>query len=155
MYRPTPATALAILMAATLTLAGCSAAEQTDGSVQQQSAATLDPAELAGTWAFEVMPPDKDTVILTYDLTATADTAGWVVVFPDRPSLALQVTFSGDSVLTSAGPYESAIQKGVMVTTTGTIRIVDGKMVGTTRATYKVASGDSLVLLRASGTKKS
>src|SRR5262245_50183 len=82
-------------------------------------APALNLADLAGQWTVQVMPQDKDSVILTYQLTTTADTAGWSMKFPDRPKpVPLHVMpVQGDSVVVHAGPYPSALRKNVQVTT--------------------------------------
>lgn len=115
-------------------------------------AATM--ADMAGKWTVQVMPAGKDTTILTYELNATGDTSGWTLTFTGRDPIPLRVTpMAGDSVVTEAGPYESALRKGVQVWTHNVMRVEGGKLVGTTVAHYATTSADSVVNLRSSGTK--
>jgi hypothetical protein len=69
-------------------------------------------------------------------------------MLPNRPVMHPTVVFSGDSVVTDMGPFESVLRKGVQVTTHGVMRLTGGELVGTTTAHYAVKSGDSVVVLR-------
>lgn len=111
-------------------------------------------ADAAGTWTYVARSATGDTVLVTATLTAAADAAGWTLTFPNRPPLPMKVTVSGDSVLTSVGPYESVLRKGVTVTTEGAARMVDGKLVGRSTAHYSVATADSVRSLITEATRK-
>ena len=111
----------------------------------------LTQADLAGKWHVKVMTEASDSVILEYDLTA--DSTGWTMMFPGRKKAEkATVMLSGDSVIADAGPYESALRKGVMVTTHGVSRIQGGELVGVTVATYSKGP-DSVRTLRSRGTR--
>jgi hypothetical protein len=97
---------------------------------------------------------DSDSVILTYEMTASADPTAWTITFPGRPPIPLQPMADGDSIIVSAGPYESALRKGVQVSTNGVYRLVNGELVGQTTAHYQVKTADSVVMLRTNATKK-
>ena len=112
----------------------------------------LNPADLAGKWHVKVMPESSDSVIVEYDMTATADTAGWVVNLPKRKPITPHVMFGGDSVVIDMGPYESVLRKGVQVTTHGVSRLQGGELVGVTVAHYSKGT-DTVVTLRSRGTK--
>ena len=107
-------------------------------------------ADAAGKWTMRVMPADADTTLLTFELVA--DSTGWVFNFPNRKPVTVKAEASGDSILTEAGPYESVLRKGVQVTTTSVMRLVDGKLVGTTIAHY-AKGADSVRSLRVEGTR--
>lgn len=112
-------------------------------------------ADVAGKWTVRVMAEANDSTLLTYELTATADTAGWSIKFPDRAKpVPLRVKTDADSILTSAGPYPSALRKGVKVTTDGSLRLRDGKLVGSSTAHYTVKTADSVTVVRMEGTRK-
>jgi hypothetical protein len=116
-------------------------------------AVTMDLASLAGTWNMQTMPADRDTVLLTYVLTATADTAGWTLTFPGRDPIALRITHvGGDSVVSEAGPYESALRPGVQVTTKTVNRMQGDALVGSTEARYS-SGPDTVLWLRSRGTR--
>jgi hypothetical protein len=117
-------------------------------------AATLAMADVAGTWTSSVMRMDSDSVVLTYELTASADPTQWTITFPGRPPVPVRPTVDGDSIMTETGPYESALRKGQQVTTRGVFRIVNGEMVGTTTAHYSTTGADSVATFRTRGTKK-
>jgi predicted small lipoprotein YifL len=108
---------------------------------------------VAGTWNFKTMPANNDSVLVTYTVVATADTSGWTLTFPGRKPMTLQVSVSGDSVLTSSPQYESMLKKGVKVTTNGSLHLVGDKLVGTTIAHYSVTGPDSVRTLRTEGVR--
>jgi hypothetical protein len=110
-------------------------------------------ADAAGTWTYVAKSATGDTVLVTAELTATADAAGWTLNFPGRPPLPMTVTVSGDSLMTSVGPYESVLRKGVTVTTEGVSRMVDGKLVGRSTAHYSVKTADSVRALVTEATR--
>ena len=114
-------------------------------------AATM--ADMAGKWTVKVMPAASDTTLLTYELTATADTSGWSMVANGQPAIPLRVSpMAGDSVVTEAGPYPSLLRNGVQVWTHNVTRLVGGHLMGTTVAHYS-SGADTVVNLRSDGTK--
>lgn len=114
--------------------------------------APINLASVAGTWTVKVMPATGDSTLLTYTMMATADTSGWIINLPNRKPMPMHVMVSGDSVMVAVASYESVLRKGQKVTTSGVIRLVGDKLVGTTVAHY--AKGpDSVVTLRTEGTR--
>jgi hypothetical protein len=140
---------------------GCSKSEKSAATQEETAAGTaalapakLQLADVAGKWNVKAMNEAGDSTLLTYELTATADTSGWSIKFPDRPNpVAVHVMADGDSVIISAGPYPSALRKGVQVTINGSSRMQDGKLVGMTTAHYSVKSADSVRKIRTEGTR--
>jgi hypothetical protein len=63
------------------------------------------------------------------------------------------VAVEGDSIMSEAGPFESALRKGVQVSTDIVTRLQDGKVVGTAVARYKVSGPDSVARLTFEGTR--
>ncbi len=118
--------------------------------------AALSLADVAGTWSVVGKYEGTDTTVVTYDLTATANNTGWSIKFPNRAKAVTQrvVSVSGDSVVLEAGPYESAIRKGVQVTTRTVDRLQDGKLVGRTIAHYSVKCPDTVRIITSEGTRK-
>ena len=112
-------------------------------------------AEVAGRWNVRVMPETGDSTLLTYEMTATGDMNGWTIKFPDRTDpVPLRVTsVAGDSVVVEAGPYESALRKGVTVSTMSVLRLQGGMLVGRSTARYSVTTADSVRMLRTEGTR--
>jgi hypothetical protein len=122
-----------------------------DTTAMAPPAATM--ADMAGKWTFQVRREGSDSVLLTYELNATADTSGWNIVFTGRDPIPLRVSpMAGDSVVTEAGPYESALRKGVQVWTHSVMRMQGGNIVGATVAHYS-SGPDTLVNLRQLGTR--
>jgi hypothetical protein len=116
--------------------------------------AKLSLSDVAGKWSVKAMNQAGDSTLLTYELTASADTAGWSIKFADRPNpVPAHVRADGDSVIIDAGPYPSALRKGVQVTIHGSSRLQDGKFVGMTTAHYSVKTADSVRVIRTEGTR--
>jgi hypothetical protein len=140
-----------------LALAACGPKEQpaTDTSA---AAAPMTPtislADVAGTWTARVMPETSDSTVLTYELNASADPTAWTITVPGRPPVPMRPTVDADSIMVEAGPYESALRRGVQVTTTGVFRLVNGELVGTTTAHYQTTGADSVARFRSVATKK-
>ncbi|MEO5798092.1 MAG: hypothetical protein ABIZ70_09885 [Gemmatimonadales bacterium] len=150
---------LALVLAAA-TLIGCAkkepepAAEPPAAPVAPPAPAPFDMAAAAGTWDMKTMAADNDSVLVTYTLTATADTGGWMLNFPKRKPVALKVMVMGDSVMTESAEYESMLRKGVKVHTNSVFHLVNGQLTGNTTAHYGVKTADSVRMLRAMGTKQ-
>lgn len=146
--------------------AGCAKGEQQpaqDSTAAQAAAATPAPppappalalADVAGTWNMQTMAAGSDSVLVSFQMTATGDTTGWVFHFAKRPPVPIRVlAVAGDSVVTEAGPYQSVLRSGAKVTTHSVMRLQDGKLVGTTVAHYALAGADSVRDLRTLGTR--
>lgn len=109
-------------------------------------------SDVAGKWHVRTMAETSDSVLVEYDMTATSDTTGWMIMLPNRPPMALRVMASGDSLVIESGPYESVLRKGVQVWTHGVSRLVGGELVGMTVAHYSKGA-DSVVTLRTRGSR--
>lgn len=117
-------------------------------------AKTIALSDLAGSWHIVSRPVDgKDTTSTTVTLNAKADTAGWTMVAGKNKPIPLHVMVSGDSIVETSDPYPSIRRKGVTVKTVGTLRMKDGKLVGTTVAHYNVKTADSVLILHTEATK--
>ena len=135
-------------------LAGCSKPDAPPAEPPAPPpAATLNLADLAGTWNMKTMAEGSDSALVTYTMTLTGTTEGWTINFPGRDPMPMTATVSGDSVMTTVAPYESVLRKGVQVSTNSVVRLVDGKLVGTTIARYATSGADSVVRLRMEGTR--
>ena len=151
-----------IISSAALFLAGCAKPEQAAPASTPAAAAPPAPAparaialgDIAGKWQVRSVPESgPDTTSTSYVLTATADTTGWFVTFPTGLKVPIKVVASGDSVVERTGTFASQRRKGVKVHTEATMRMQDGKLVGTTIAHYTNAGADSVLRLRTEGTK--
>jgi hypothetical protein len=154
-------TLLLLALATFAALAGCGGdggeGEATTAGEQTTAAApgTISLADVAGRWDMRAMTESGDSTLLTYEMNATADTSGWSLIFPDRAPVPVRVVaVDADSIMIEAGPYESALRKGLMVTTHGVSWLQGGKLVGMTIARYATAGPDSVLIARIEGTRK-
>jgi hypothetical protein len=149
----------AFLLCAAL-LAGCAETQdqpETTETTDTTAAAGMAPAgitlaDVSGTWNVRVMPENADTVITSYTLNATDST--WTINFPNREPIPVQIlAVEGDSIVTSAGPFLSAVRSNVMVTTESVNRLQNDQLVSRTVAHYAVTTPDSVAVLRTEGTR--
>jgi hypothetical protein len=118
-----------------------------------ESRAAISLADIAGKWRLRTMDEAGGNVVES-ELTATADTSGWTLTRPDRKTVPVRVVaVGGDSIITEAGPYESALRKGVQVRARMVLRLQEGKVVGNTEARYTMSGGDSVAHRPTEGTR--
>jgi hypothetical protein len=142
-----------LLLCFAFSLTACAKGGEQAGG-QAGAAPTLNLADLAGTWTVQALAQDQDSVLVTYQLNATGTTEGWSILFTGRPdTIPLHVEVAGDSVVMHGGPYESALRRGVMVSTESGGRLVNGQLEGWAVAHYQGAGPDSVVRLRLKGTR--
>lgn len=123
------------------------AAAPADQPAMAPVSGNISAAAVAGKWNVRVARIGSDSAVVSMVLDATGDPSTWTFNFPGRPPVPVNVTMHGDSIMMSAGPYSSALRKGVQVTTDGVMRLVDDKLVGSTTAHYQVSTADSVLAL--------
>jgi hypothetical protein len=134
---------------------GCSSAEEQPVEDQPAAPATVSLADLAGTWTITAMAESSDSVLITYELNATATSDGWTSTLPGREPMPVRVVMvDSDSVVAEAGPFESALRPGVMVTTRTVARLQGDMLVGTLVARYGGDGADSVMSGRLHGMRK-
>jgi hypothetical protein len=135
--------------------AACSPGERQEAADTQEAAApaAMTLADFAGAWSMRAMTEAGDSVLVEYQLAASADPAGWTVTFPGREPMPIEVMLDGDSLMLNLGTYPSALREGVSVTTTSVARMVDGRLAGTFVAHYQTTDADSVVNGRQEGTR--
>ena len=144
-------------------LSGCGKSERPAGettAVATPAAAAPAPpavihlADVAGKWNVRVLTQAGDSALLTFVLTATADTTGWTDAFPKGPTVPVRViTVAGDSIVTESGPHPSQLRKGVQVKTHTVTRLRGDTLVGTTVAHYRTQKPDSVMNTQLRGTR--
>jgi hypothetical protein len=147
---------LAALLVAACTRPDAVPAADTTAVTQEPAAAALSLADIAGRWNVVSTPESgPDTTPTPYTMTTTATTDGWTFEFNNRPGTVplRNVMVDGDSVMSEAGPFESSRRAGVQVSTRSVMRLVDGRLVGTTRASYATTGADSVLVLRVEATR--
>jgi len=110
-------------------------------------------SDVAGTWTVKTLVGPKDSVVITTVVTLTADGKGSTMVIPNRDPVPVRlVAVGGDSVVTEAGPYPSALRPGQTVTLLHLVTHYKGDTsTGTLEAKY--SSGD-VFKARTAGTRK-
>jgi hypothetical protein len=137
-------------------VASCSPSEQppAQDTTAVAAPAPITLADVAGRWVIRSMPENSDSVLVTSEMVATADTSGWTTTLPGRPPLPTRVIeVAGDSITTEFGPFESVLRKGVQVVTRNVVRLRDGMIVGTGVARYVTTGPDSVLRIRLEGTR--
>ena len=117
------------------------------------AAATISLADLAGKWTVTNVPESGDTTPTVTTLTVTPDGTGSTYTFANGLVVPVTLTVSGDSIMTSAGPYASVRREGVQVTTQGVMRREGDTLRGTTTARYQTSGADSVLVLRSTATR--
>jgi hypothetical protein len=154
-------TSIALCLCAAV-LAGC--AKKDNAAVDTSTMAASTPvatapapvnlADVAGKWNVRAVPATgTDTTPTNSVINATSTTSGWTITFAGRPPIPMTVTVDGDSIMTTAGPYQSVRRKGVQVTTNGVMRLQGGNLVGQTTAHFKVKTPDSVLVLTTTGSR--
>jgi len=139
--------------------AACAREEPADSAALDSTArvapATASLASYAGTWNMETMGMGSDSVLFRFTMTATADTTGWVYNFPGKapvPIRILSVEPDG-SVISEAGPYDSNLRPGTPVTARVVTRRSGDLLTSDVVSTFQGGGADSVLNLRARGTR--
>ena len=119
------------------------------------AASAMSLGSLAGMWNVNVMPADRDTILTSYVLDATDSTA-WKFTFTGRTdAIPMRITgMSGDTLLTEAGPFQSGVQSGQQVDVKTKSWMQGDRMLMSVDAHYAGTPADSIVKLRAEGTRQ-
>jgi hypothetical protein len=121
-----------------LLVVGCGGAEYDAADADAEGmVAAIALADVAGTWNLTGTLATEEPTIVNYSVIATDSESGWVINLPGRDPVDLRiVAVDGDSIVAEAGPFESILRDGVMVTTRTVIRLQDGMLVGVLMASY-------------------
>lgn len=156
---PFPRRASVLLsMVIVLACAGEPAGEEGGTTATAEPAAASGPeealAKFAGSW--QVSARDEAGGELPgHVVTATADTTGWSITFPDRPPIPLRIVdASGDLVVTQTDPYESVIRPGVRTTVLFITRVSGDSSRGRLIAMYDVAGSNAILRGTTEGTRQ-
>jgi hypothetical protein len=139
----------ALILTLALTL-GCARADRT--LQEAQPAAPLALADLVGTWEGPVRRQGSDSIVAHVEMLATTSPDGWsfTVINAANPLLASTsparvVTVGGDSIVIEAGPFNSTLRAGEVVSTRSVYRLRGDSLIGLVRAIY-FGSGDTVRL---------
>lgn len=111
-------------------------------------------ASVAGKWNVNVMGESSDEVLATNVSTFTEDPAGSSFRFPGGPEIPIRnVKVSGDSITYEAGPFASAVRRGLQVSNRSAVTLRDGNLVGHVTARYQTTGPDTVRQFRIVGTR--
>jgi hypothetical protein len=114
----------------------------------------LTEADVAGTWAGNLMGEGSDSVVATWTDTCGAGTCRLVVSLAPTDTAVSTYTIAGDSLMYSTAPYKDAMAGGAMVTDAGVARISGNQITGS-GMTRLADKPDSVVMrYRFTGTKQ-
>ena len=151
----------ATLLCTAVFLSACADAGETEDMAADTipadapAAESISLADVAGTWAMQVMPMDRDTALASQILWATEDPAGWKTLFDGQmDTISIRVSTSGDSIPYEFGPYSSAVRSDGSVIVTGAYSLDDsGRLVSTAIGHYTLPGADSVQSFRTVGTR--
>jgi hypothetical protein len=153
----------ASLLLATLVVLGCGGEPAGDeggaaAAPEGAAAASADPGEtlakFAGRWQVNARNEVGDS-LPSHVLTATADTTGWTITFPDRAPIPVRIIeASGDLVVIETEPYESVLRPGVRVTVQFVERVSGDRTSGRLLALYDVAGSNAILRGVTEGTRQ-
>jgi hypothetical protein len=136
-------------------LAACGGSDDSAPPAMEEAApaeAAPTVADFAGSWqSTAVLEGVDDPVAVT--LQGSAAGSDWVMMLEDRDPIPLQVSMSGDSLVTVSDPYESVLREGVTVTVRTASVLQDGRLVGSLVATYQTPEGEEVVRGTVEGTR--
>ncbi|PYP71454.1 MAG: hypothetical protein DMD41_12405 [Gemmatimonadetes bacterium] len=106
----------AVAFAAGATPASAQNPPSTPAPAVQAQRAGIKLSDVAGTWEGKSMVGPKDSVVVTYMITATADPKGWAITFPGRPGQTVTTRttshYTGD---TATGTFEAHYASGDVI----------------------------------------
>ena len=151
----------ASVLLATVMLLSCggepAGGEEGAAGASESAAAAAEPAgtlaRFAGRWQVTARNEVGDS-LPSHVLTATADTTGWTITFPDRPPIPVRIVdASGDLVVMETEPYESVLRPGVRVTVQFVERVSGDRTTGSLLALYDVAGSNAVLRGVTEGTR--
>jgi hypothetical protein len=123
----------------------CSRSQQTQGNAAAAGPMALTEADIAGTWTGTSMPEGSDSVVVRWtQVCANGACTGTIEGTAD--TIRSTYTLSGDSAVGKSAPYASADAGGAKAVDSWTVRLRDGKAVGTGALT--LADKPDSVLMR-------
>lgn len=108
-------------------------------TARQHAAGGIKLADVAGTWSIEntVKTAAGNDTVVTSELVATATRKGWVTNLAGRDPIPTRVVkVGGDSVIVTAGPFQSVVRPGQKVSIRETLHFKGNDLSGTMVAHY-------------------
>jgi hypothetical protein len=144
-----------ILAFVILTAAACGPSETPAPEAAAPPAALAAPrtlADFAGTWEnLATLEGVAEPVPSTITGSAAGD--DWTMTLEGRPSIPVQVSVVGDSLIAQTAEYESVLRPGVMVRLRTASVLQGDTLMGNVVATYRTAAGEEQVRGTMRGTR--
>jgi hypothetical protein len=135
-------------------IAGCTGEAETDAemSAEPEAMAPASVADFAGTWQNSVtLEGVADPIPST--TTGSASGTDWTMTLEGRDPVPLQVSMSGDSLITQSAEYESILRPGVRTTVRSAILMQGDSWTGPIVVTYRTDAGEEVVNGTITGTR--
>jgi hypothetical protein len=135
-------------------IVGCAGEAETDAemSAEPEAMAPASVADFAGTWQNSVtLEGVADPIPST--TTGSASGTDWTMTLEGRDPVPLQVSMSGDSLITQSAEYESILRPGVRTTVRSAILMQGDSWTGPIVVTYRTDAGEEIVNGTISGSR--
>jgi hypothetical protein len=135
-------------------IVGCAGEAETDAemSAEPEAMAPTSVADFAGTWQNSVtLEGVADPIPST--TTGSASGTDWTMTLEGRDPVPLQVSMSGDSLITQSAEYESILRPGVRTTVRSAILMQGDSWTGPIVVTYRTDAGEEVVNGTISGSR--
>jgi len=137
-------------------IVGCAGEADTDAEMSADSASMTEApasvADFAGSWQSSVVLEGVADAIPS-TLSGSASGTDWTMSLEGRDPVALQVSMSGDSLITQSAEYESILRPGVMTTVRSAVVLEGDTWSGPVVVTYRTPAGDEVVNGMITGTR--
>ena len=128
-----------------------SAAAAPVASAEPAAPAAKTVADFAGTWQMTSNVQGAAKPVSSTLVSAPGDT--WTLTLEGRPAMQVQMSMSGDSLITQTPEYESVLRKGVKATTRTAVVMSGETITGNMEAIYKTPKGEEKVPGTITGTR--
>ncbi len=151
-------TAPVLLVIAALTACGGTKEAATDSaaaapvaSAEPAAPAAKTVADFAGTWQMTSNVQGAAKPVSSTLVSGTGNS--WTLTLEGRPAMQVQMSMSGDSLITQSPEYESVLRKGVKVTTRTAVVMSGETITGNMEAVYRTPKGEERVPGTITGTR--
>lgn len=136
------------ILLCTLMVVGCAGDVESDAEAEMPSEEAMESATglaaFAGTWQ-NVVTLEGVADPIPSTTSGSASGTDWTMTLEGRDPIALQVSMSGDSLVTQSAEYESILREGVMTTVRSAVVQTGDSRSGVVVVTYRTPDGEEIV----------